>query len=209
MIDGSRAFYPANRRVFDDPRSQFVIDDAERTSRRAASKFDLILSEPSNPWVSGVAGLFTTEFYGSVRTYLTPNGVFGQWLHLYEIDDGLVLSVVAALSKNFPSYSIFSELESRHPDRRHVAADAAGARLVDLRRAGVAERSEARLARDAERTMETLRVADNRSLRTALIHLAGACRIRISIRRSTSNAERARFMRSAGDGLRGAGGRRA
>ena len=42
------------------------------TSRRARKKFDLIVSEPSNPWVSGVSGLFTTEFYGRVKTYLTP-----------------------------------------------------------------------------------------------------------------------------------------
>src|SRR5262249_7063237 len=70
-------------------------------------KFDLIVSEPSNPWVSGVSGLFTTEFYGRVKTYLSPNGVFAQWLHLYEIDDGLVLGVLSALAQNFPTYSIF------------------------------------------------------------------------------------------------------
>ena len=45
------------------------------------------MSEPSNPWVSGVSGLFTTEFYGRVRQYLTDDGVFGQWLHVYELDD--------------------------------------------------------------------------------------------------------------------------
>ena len=108
MIAGSkRAFYPANKRVFDDPRAHFVIDDAKSYFASAHRKFDIIMSEPSNPWVSGVSGLFTTEFYARVRTYLSEGGVFGQWLHLYEINDKLVLSVLAALHENFASYEIF------------------------------------------------------------------------------------------------------
>ena len=87
-------------------------DDAKSYFAAANRKFDLILSEPSNPWVSGVSGLFTDEFYQRIRTYLTPHGVFGQWLHLYEIDDGLVLSVIEALHKNFASYDIFLTAES-------------------------------------------------------------------------------------------------
>jgi len=51
--------------------------------------------------------LFTNEFYQRVRTYLTPDGVLGQWLHLYEIDDGLVLSVIRAVHQNFASYEVF------------------------------------------------------------------------------------------------------
>ncbi len=112
MINGSHTFYPINRRVFDDPRSQYVHDDAKSYFAATNRKFDLILSEPSNPWVSGVSGLFTDEFYQRIRTYLTPNGVFGQWLHLYEIDDGLVMSVIKALHKNFASYEIFLTAES-------------------------------------------------------------------------------------------------
>ena len=107
MIRGSRQFYPANRRVFDDPRAHFVVDDAKAFFASSRRTFDLIVSEPSNPWVSGVSGLFTDEFYHRVRGYLAPRGVFGQWLHLYEIDDALVLSVLGAIHRNFPSYQIY------------------------------------------------------------------------------------------------------
>lgn len=107
MIAASRAFYPANRRVFDDPRAGFVLDDAKSYFAASGRRFDLILSEPSNPWVSGVSGLFTTEFYRRVRTHLAEGGVFGQWLHLYELDDALATMVLAALDQNFPSYEIF------------------------------------------------------------------------------------------------------
>ncbi len=107
MVDAARLFRPANARVYDDPRSTIVIDDAKAYFAATSAQFDIILSEPSNPWVSGVSALFTDEFYQRVRQYLAPNGVFGQWLHLYEIDDGLVGSVLAAVHRNFPSYEVF------------------------------------------------------------------------------------------------------
>jgi spermidine synthase len=107
MIKGARVFQPANRRAYDDARSKIVIDDAKSYFASEHRKFDLILSEPSNPWVSGVSGLFTTEFYGRVRQYLTDDGVLGQWIHTYELSDGLVLSVMAALHENFRAYEIY------------------------------------------------------------------------------------------------------
>jgi spermidine synthase len=108
MVAGSRVFYPANRRVFEDPRSRIVISDAKAFFAASNARFDLILSEPSNPWVSGVSGLFTTEFYHRIRGYLAPGGVFGQWLHTYELSDGLVLGVLAAVHENFADYRVFA-----------------------------------------------------------------------------------------------------
>lgn len=106
MVDGSRIFHPANRRVFEDPRHAFVIDDAKSVFAASREKYDLILSEPSNPWVSGVAGLFTDEFYRRVRASMAPDGVLGQWLQAYETSDLLVLSVLAAVHRNFPYYVV-------------------------------------------------------------------------------------------------------
>jgi spermidine synthase len=108
MVRASRQFLPANHRGFDDPRAQFVIDDARAFFASRRDTFDLILSEPSNPWVSGVSGLFTTEFYERVRSHLADDGVFAQWLHLYEIDDELVMSVLSAINDHFGAWSIFS-----------------------------------------------------------------------------------------------------
>lgn len=107
MVDASRLFLAANRRVYEDRRSRIVIDDAKSYFASAGKRFDLIMSEPSNPWVSGVSGLFTDEFYARVKQYLTDDGVFGQWLHLYEIDDDLVAFVISAIHRNFPSYEVF------------------------------------------------------------------------------------------------------
>ena len=107
VIRASRLLYPANRRVFDDPRSRFAIDDAKSFFAGRRTSFDVIVSEPSNPWVSGVAGLFSTEFYRRVARQLSAHGVFGQWLHVYELSDDLALSVIAALQQNFRDYQIF------------------------------------------------------------------------------------------------------
>ncbi|MFQ5703998.1 MAG: fused MFS/spermidine synthase [Gemmatimonadales bacterium] len=107
MLEGSRVFYPINRRTFDDPRSRFVIEDAKTYFAAAGRKYDIIFSEPSNPWVSGVSSLFTTEFYGHVTRYLTDDGIFGQWIHLYEIDDALILSVLAAMNQHFGTFELF------------------------------------------------------------------------------------------------------
>lgn len=107
IIEGSRAFHPANARTFHDPRSSFILDDARSALSAGRREFDLIVAEPSNPWVSGVDALFTVEFYRRVRQHLSADGVFGQWLHLYEISDPLVLSVLSAIHQVFPSYDIF------------------------------------------------------------------------------------------------------
>jgi len=112
MIHGSMAFHPANRRVFEDPRSTIVIDDARSYFAASGRRFDLILSEPSNPWVSGVSSLFTEEFYRRIRNHLSEGGIFGQWVQLYEIDDVLVLDILAAIHRSFPSYEIYQSSSS-------------------------------------------------------------------------------------------------
>src|SRR4051812_23929976 len=107
MIRGSRLFYPGNKRVFDDPRSRFEHDDARAFLASTGPRFDFVLSEPSNPWVSGVSSLFTVEFYERVRSRLQKNGVLVQWFHLYEIDDATVSSVLASIDRVFPSYRVY------------------------------------------------------------------------------------------------------
>jgi len=107
IVRGARLFLPANRRAYEDPRSTIALEDARAYFARTGERFDYIFSEPSNPWVAGVSGLFTTEFYQLARAHLADDGVFGQWLHLYELNDVLVYSVLAAIHENFGSYAIY------------------------------------------------------------------------------------------------------
>lgn len=106
IVESAAAFKPMNQRAFDDPRHRIVIDDAKSFFTRGQRRYDVIVSEPSNPWVSGVASLFTEEFYARARLHLNPGGLLVQWLQVYEITPELVASVFTALEKSFPVYEV-------------------------------------------------------------------------------------------------------
>ncbi|HWE22352.1 MAG TPA: hypothetical protein VG496_00300, partial [Myxococcales bacterium] len=108
MVEGARLFRPRNELAYTDPRSHVVIDDAKTWFSTRQGTYDLIVSEPSNPWVSGVAGLFSDEFYRLVRRHLAPAGLFVQWIQLYEIDVPLVVSVLKAIEANFADYLAYA-----------------------------------------------------------------------------------------------------
>ena len=107
VLQAAQLFRPVNAAVFDDPRSRIVIDDARAHFSRSARRYDLIVSEPSNPWVSGVAGLFTTEFYRRAAAQLAPGGHFVQWLQLYEASPEMVASIIGAFAQHFPQFRVY------------------------------------------------------------------------------------------------------
>ena len=111
MVEAANHFRPRVEAAFSDPRSEIYIDDAKAFFATRNSQYDIIVSEPSNPWVSGVASLFSREFYALTRRYLREQGVFVQWLQLYEIDPQLVASVMKALSEHFSDYAIYAPLD--------------------------------------------------------------------------------------------------
>jgi spermidine synthase len=108
MAEASMRFAPRNSSAFADPRSHIVFDDAKTFFSTYNRKYDIVVSEPSNPWVSGVSSLFTTEFYRLIRRHLNENGVLVQWFQMYEIDSSLIASVLRALGENFPDYAVYA-----------------------------------------------------------------------------------------------------
>ena len=97
--------------IFSDPRSRVIIDDAKSYFAANRSRYDLIIAEPSNPWVSGVASLFTVEFYRSMLRHMTEDGVFVQWMQTYETDYPSISSVMRALGSAFPNYTVYSPVD--------------------------------------------------------------------------------------------------
>lgn len=112
IVKGANFFRPPVERVYSDPRSHIIIDDAKTYFSTYNRKYDILISEPSNPWVSGISGLFSVEFYSLAKRHLTRNGLFVQWLQLYEIDDQSVISVLKALDQSFCDYAIYSPCKS-------------------------------------------------------------------------------------------------
>jgi predicted membrane-bound spermidine synthase len=108
MVELARAFDPLNRSVYNDPRSAIRYDDAKSFFAANGRKYDLILSEPSNPWVSGVSGLFSVEFYRHVSRYLNEGGLFAQWLQTYETSPERIASVLKAMDQAFEDYLVIA-----------------------------------------------------------------------------------------------------
>jgi spermidine synthase len=108
MAEASRGFSPRNGAAFADPRGSIIIDDAKSFFSTHNRRYDIVISEPSNPWVSGVSSLFTEEFYARIRAHLKPGGLLVQWFQLYEVDTSLAASVLGALGKAFEHYAVFA-----------------------------------------------------------------------------------------------------
>ena len=108
MAEAARGFAPRNNSAFLDPRGRIWIDDAKTFFSTRGRRYDILISEPSNPWVSGVSSLFTREFYQRIRGHLNPGGILVQWFQLYEIDPSLLASVMRALGEAFPHYVVFA-----------------------------------------------------------------------------------------------------
>ncbi len=140
MVRGARSFLPRVARAYEDPRSRMFIEDARAFFARTSERYDIIVSEPSNPWVSGVASLFTPEFYRHARRALNPGGLFVQWFHIYESDRSLVASIVRGIGAVFSDYVLYVSNDSDVI----LVASASGAVAVTVQH-GV------RLARDASR----------------------------------------------------------
>jgi spermidine synthase len=109
MVEAARSgFGPRIENVFAGPRSHIVYEDAKTFFASAREPYDLIVSEPSNPWVSGVATLFSDEFYGRIAQHLAPDGYFVQWMQIYETNIGILASVVKALAPHFGAYALYN-----------------------------------------------------------------------------------------------------
>jgi len=109
MVDAARRGFGARiHNVFEDPRSHIVFEDAKTFFASTREPYDLIVSEPSNPWVSGVATLFSDEFYERISHYLTPDGYFVQWMQLYETNLGILASVIKAMAPHFGAYALYN-----------------------------------------------------------------------------------------------------
>ncbi|MDF1562492.1 MAG: fused MFS/spermidine synthase [Deltaproteobacteria bacterium] len=107
VIRADAAFAGANGGVLSDPRVRVVIDDAQSHLRLGEERYDLVISEPTNPWVAGVAALFTRDFFEAVRARLAPGGAFALWLQTYEQSDENAALVLRTLAAVFPRIEVF------------------------------------------------------------------------------------------------------
>ncbi len=149
-VASSRFFEHVNNRPLSDPRLHLIIDDARTYLRVNTAAYDLIISEPSHPWVPGVANLFTREFFTLGKERLRDDGVFVQWLQIYQLSTESLRSVLATFHEVFPHVAVFRvQGAAKGKDliligsRTPVALDRIGERMsnprieADLARVGI------------------------------------------------------------------------
>ena len=112
VLEASRQFAAWNRRYWADPRVRLMVDDGRNYIFRTEKQFDIITSEPSNPWIAGIGNLYTSEFYRSCLGRLAPGGILCQWIHLYEMEESVLKTILRTLLESFPHAVAFSSVEN-------------------------------------------------------------------------------------------------
>lgn len=102
VIQGLKSISAYNFDVMSNPKINIIEQDAFKYFTRTDKKFDFIMSEPSNPWVTGVENLFSIEFYQLVQKKLNKNGVLVQWLHTYSTSLEMMQMMFSTIKKVFP-----------------------------------------------------------------------------------------------------------
>ncbi|MFZ2509101.1 MAG: tetratricopeptide repeat protein, partial [Steroidobacteraceae bacterium] len=111
MQEASRFFDAENFRIMDDPRFKLILDDGRSYLAAARNRYDVIISEPSNPWQSGSSRLFTREAFVQARNNLKPGGLMAQWMHLYGVDVETFRLVVRTFASVFPHVNLWADPE--------------------------------------------------------------------------------------------------
>ena len=103
-------FVKENNNVVKDPRTQIYFDDARSYVLTSDEQFDVITSDPINPWVKGAASLYTREYFQAVKAHLKPGGIVTQWVPLYESTLDAVRSELATFFEVFPNGTVWANL---------------------------------------------------------------------------------------------------
>lgn len=107
VIQASRLFEDWNRHVIDNPRTHLWPEDARTMLKLRPQLYDVIVTEPSNPWTVGVGSVFSREYYELAARRLKPNGIVAQWFHLYEMNEEVLRLVLRTFGSTFPCMEVW------------------------------------------------------------------------------------------------------
>jgi spermidine synthase len=112
MVEAAAFFRELNGGILEDRRLRVIPTDGRNYIMAAPHLYDLIISQPSNPWIAGIASLFTKEFYAVAREKLKPDGIFAQWIHNYSMSPDDFRMVMRTFGESFPHVSVWNMQES-------------------------------------------------------------------------------------------------
>jgi len=106
VVEASHFFMPWNNNVLSNPKTNLIIQDARAHLKLTRQKYDVIISEPSNPWMAGLASLFTVDFFDLAKERLNSDGIFVQWVQMYQMDWKTFSLIGRTFSSVFPNNMI-------------------------------------------------------------------------------------------------------
>ncbi len=108
IIEASRRFFHDDvQGLFEDPRVRVITDDGKHYLRGTSEHYDVVVSDLFTPWRAGAGSLYTVEHYRAVRRRLSANGVFAQWLPLYQLSRGDFLVIARTMVEAFPLVTLW------------------------------------------------------------------------------------------------------
>jgi spermidine synthase len=111
-VEAAALFEPWNNGCLRSPRTRIVVQDGRNHLELTRERYDVIISEPSNPWMAGMANVFTRDYFETARKRLTRNGIFVQWIHSYDMDWPTFAMVGRTFADVFPDGLLMRMLSS-------------------------------------------------------------------------------------------------
>ncbi len=112
IVEASHFFDEHNHRPLEDPRVELIANDGRNhLFLQPDGRYELIISEPSNPWLTGVSNLFTHEFFALGKSKLAPGGVWAQWVQMYGMDHEDLRSLLRTFTSTYRYVHLFSTIE--------------------------------------------------------------------------------------------------
>jgi spermidine synthase len=133
IYEASHFFDSVNQRPLENSKVRALVGDGRNFLSQRSDQFDVIISQPSNPWITGVSNLFTREYFQDIKARLRDDGIFCQWAQLYEMAPWNIKAIYRTLADEFPYVMVFAAedlssdtilIASRHPinlDVRQIA----------------------------------------------------------------------------------------
>jgi len=112
MVQAAAFFEDQNGKILSDPRVRVIPTDGRNYAMATPQLYDIIISQPSNPWIAGIASLFTKEFYAVARNKLKPQGIFAQWIHTYSMSPDDFRMVLRTFGESFSHLTVWNLQES-------------------------------------------------------------------------------------------------
>lgn len=131
VFAGAAFFNPWNNGVLAHPKTRLIVQDGIAHLTLSQNQYDVIISEPSNPWMAGMASLFTHDFFSLAKDRLTDNGIYVQWFHCYQMDWSTFALVGRTFAEVFP-HAILATAEPAGLGRDYLFVGFKNAKRLDM-----------------------------------------------------------------------------